>query len=52
MMESKTISAKELSELVGISQRKIEENISWLKGKGLIKRIGPDKGGHWEIVND
>jgi len=52
MMENKTISAKELSELVGISQRKIEENISWLKEKGLIKRIGPDKGGHWEIVED
>lgn len=52
MMENKTISAKELSELVGISQRKIEENISWLKEKGLIKRIGPDKGGHWEIVKD
>ena len=52
IMENKTISAKELSELVGISQRKIEENISWLKEKGLIKRIGPDKGGHWEIVKD
>lgn len=51
MLQNKTISAKELSELVGISQRKIEENISWLKEKGLIKRIGPDKGGHWEIVD-
>ena len=51
MLQNKTISAKELSELVGISQRKIEENISWLKEKGLINRIGPDKGGHWEIVD-
>jgi len=52
MIQNKTISAKQLSELVEISQRKIEENISWLKEKGLIKRIGPDKGGHWEIVED
>ena len=51
MQQNKTISAKELSVLVGISHRKIQENISWLKEKGLIKRIGPDKGGHWEIVN-
>jgi ATP-dependent DNA helicase RecG len=42
--------ANELSLLVGISQRKIEKNLSVLKNKGLIKRIGPDKGGHWEIA--
>ena len=35
---------------VKISQRKIKENISKLKDKGLIKRIGPDKGGHWEVL--
>ncbi len=51
MQKNKYISAKELSILVGISHRKIQENISWLKEKGLIKRIGPDKGGYWEIVN-
>jgi ATP-dependent DNA helicase RecG len=51
MLQNKSISAKELAELVGISQRKMEKNISWLKEKGLIKRIGPDKGGYWEIVN-
>src|SRR3972149_8477710 len=49
MMQNKNISAKELAELVGISQRKMEKNISWLKEKGFISRIGPDKGGHWEL---
>ena len=44
------ISAKKLSETVKISQRKIEENISKLKARGLLRRIGPDKGGHWEAV--
>ena len=44
------ISAKRLSELIGISQRKIEENIAKLKNKGKLKRIGPAKGGHWEII--
>ena len=51
MLQNNNVSAKELAELVGISQRKMEKNISWLKEKGLIKRIGPDKGGHWEIMN-
>ena len=44
------ITAKKLSALVGISERKIKENLSKLKEKGLIKRIGPDKGGHWEVI--
>jgi ATP-dependent DNA helicase RecG len=51
ILQNKNISAKELAVLVGISPRKMEKNISWLKEKGLIKRIGPDKGGYWEIVN-
>jgi hypothetical protein len=30
---------------VGISERKIKENIRVLKEKGLLKRVGPDRGG-------
>jgi len=39
-----------LSDLVGISQRKIKENIQKLKEKGILQRIGSAKGGHWEVV--
>ena len=46
------ISAQDLSGMVGISQRKIEENISKLKEKGRLRRIGPDRGGHWEVVKE
>ncbi|MBW8002867.1 MAG: HTH domain-containing protein [Planctomycetes bacterium] len=44
------MSAKELAEHVGISSRKIEQNIAKLKQWGLLKRIGPAKGGHWELA--
>ena len=44
------ISAQQLAQIVGISSRKIEENIAKLKRRGRLKRIGPDKGGHWEVV--
>ena len=44
------VSARELSEIVGISSRKIEENIKKLKARGVVKRIGPAKGGHWEVL--
>jgi len=50
ILKEPTISAKELSGLVGISQRKIEDNIAKLKEKRLIRRIGPARGGHWEVV--
>lgn len=45
-------SAKILSDSVGISKRKIEENLRKLKEKNLLKRVGPAKGGYWEVVND
>jgi len=43
------ISAQQLAEIIGISQRKVEENIAKLKARGRLRRIGPDKGGHWEV---
>ena len=45
------ISKKELSEIIGISTTAIDKNIMKLKKEGLLKRVGPAKGGHWEIVN-
>ncbi|MFZ2385858.1 MAG: ATP-binding protein [Candidatus Omnitrophota bacterium] len=39
----------ELARIVGISERKIRENIGKLKKKKLILRIGPDKGGYWKV---
>ncbi|MCE5174432.1 MAG: winged helix-turn-helix transcriptional regulator [Bacteroidales bacterium] len=45
------ISAKILSENIGISVRKIETNISKLRKTGIIRRIGSPKGGYWEITN-
>ncbi len=44
------ISKRELSDKVGISTTAIDKNINKLKDKGLLKRIGPDKGGHWEVI--
>jgi predicted HTH transcriptional regulator len=43
------ISKKELAFKIGISTTAIDKNISSLKKKGLLKRIGPDKGGYWEV---
>lgn len=50
IVEDTAITAEVLSHKVGINIRNMKSNIAVLKEKGLLKRIGPDKGGHWEVV--
>jgi len=51
MIENKFITSVELAKKIGISTTAIDNNISKLKEKGLIRRVGPDKGGSWEVLN-
>ncbi len=44
------ITMERLAEIVGISSKGVEWQINKLKEDGVIRRIGPAKGGHWEIV--
>ena len=50
IIDNPKISAVKISEFVGISSRKVEENISKLKSLNVLKRVGGAKGGHWEII--
>ena len=44
------ITAKEVAESLSVSLRQGERIMATLKEKGLIKRIGSNKSGHWEII--
>jgi predicted HTH transcriptional regulator len=44
------ITRQELAEACGISSDGIKWQLKKLQEKGAIRRVGPDKGGHWEIV--
>jgi len=44
------LTIKQLAEKTGISQATVKREIAELKQKELIKRIGSDKTGHWEVV--
>lgn len=46
------ITIKELAEQLNLSTRAIEKIISKLKTENHIERIGSDKGGHWEVIED
>lgn len=38
-----------MADSIGISERAVEKQLAKLKGKRVIDRIGPDKGGYWKI---
>lgn len=48
--ENPLVSIKEMAEAIGISTTAIDKNITSLKKKNLIKRVGSDKGGSWKIT--
>ena len=47
---NKRVSIREMAREVGISTTAIDKNLTKLKKKGILHRIGPDKGGRWEVV--
>ncbi|MBI5047476.1 MAG: winged helix-turn-helix transcriptional regulator [Deltaproteobacteria bacterium] len=44
------VTQKELATVIGITEDGVKYHITRLRKKGLLKRIGPDKGGYWEVV--
>ena len=44
-----TVTQLELSNMLKISPKAIEKHIKNLREDGIIRRVGPDKGGHWEV---
>ena len=47
--QNKMISMSQIAENIGISKRKVLDNINKLKSKGVITRQGKAKGGYWEV---
>ena len=48
--QNSIITAAEIAIQLGISSRAVEKRIKTLREIGIIRRVGPDKGGHWEII--
>ncbi len=44
------ITQNELMEVTSLTRRGVEWNLAKLKKKGIIKRIGPAKGGYWKVI--
>ena len=44
------ITFAEMSSATGISRSAIQKHIERLKDAQRLRRVGPDKGGHWEVI--
>ena len=40
----------ELARVTGLSAKGVEKNIRILREEDIIRRVGPDNGGHWEVM--
>ena len=51
MRNNPNITSSQLASILGISTTAIEKNISYLKNKGYIQRIGSNKTGYWKVLD-
>ena len=43
------LTGKQAAEQLGLSQRAVEKQLAKLKAAGRLERIGPNKGGYWQV---
>ena len=44
------ITTTQMAESLGINRSAISKHLKLMQTKGIIRRVGPDKGGHWEVL--
>ncbi len=49
LKESPDTTTQALADLLGISKRAVLKQVGKLKAQGRLRRVGPTKGGHWEV---
>ena len=50
MINDNSVTYDDLKDIVGVDRSTITRNIRVLKEKGVIRRVGKDKDGHWEVL--
>ena len=50
MKNTPNITLQEIAEKLNRSKRAVEMQVKKLREQGIIKRIGADKNGHWEVI--
>ena len=50
ILENPYTTISELAEKLSLTIKGVEWQLKKLKQQDIIRRVGPDRGGHWEIV--
>jgi ATP-dependent DNA helicase RecG len=51
IIENNYISTTQIAEEMSVTRMTVHRDLEKLKSKGLIERVGPDKGGYWRVLN-
>jgi len=51
LKDDQTMSLPKMAEAIGLSVAGVRKVLDRLRASGRIRRIGPDKGGHWEVID-
>ena len=49
--ENPYIQRKEMVNRLGIHESSVKRRLASLQERGIIKHVGPNKGGYWEVQN-
>jgi ATP-dependent DNA helicase RecG len=50
LRDTPSMTTQALGERLGISKRGVLKQVEKLKEQGRLRRVGPNKGGHWEVL--
>jgi ATP-dependent DNA helicase RecG len=50
LKQDEYLTIPEVASMIGVTERSIERNIKKLQDQKRLRRIGPAKGGHWEVI--
>ena len=50
--ENKYLTYDEITKQLSLERTTVWRNIKKLQEKGLLRRVGPDKGGYWEVIDN
>ena len=50
ILENVLETSASLASYLGVNERTIRRDLQFLQKQGIIQHVGPDKGGHWEVI--
>lgn len=50
LRKNPVVTRSDLAQMLGLTDSGVKWQLNKLKAQGRIRRVGPDKGGHWEVL--